>query len=171
MHSDLMIQLEGLKLQAYDCPAGKRTVGIGFNMDSISAIDIWEKLSIAEDFYKVYDKEIEISKDTAIALYKYIFDKCIDKADKRAKELGLNYSAMADYKRFILADIAYNTGSVNKWTKVFQLAAPEKVLYEARRRPKELMDNRVAKIGVYFGIINSIEEAKELGLEYTTNIG
>jgi len=165
---DLMIELEGLKLLAYDCPAGFRTVGIGFNMENPNAQRVWEKLDIKEDFDKVFYKEIEISKETAIKLFNHTWKWCIKQAKKRADELGLDYNAMPEYKQFILADIVYNTGSIKKWRKVLINKEPKSVLYEARRHPYFLMDNRVAKIGYFWGIIKDLDEAHKLGLEYAT---
>jgi len=70
----------------------------------------------------------------------------------------------------ILKDIVYNTGSLRKWRRVLLNTEPDDVLYEARRNPKELMDSRVAKIGHYYGLVDSVEHAKEIGLEYTKYI-
>ena len=170
MYIDLMVVLEGLKLLAYDCTSGKRTIGIGFNMDMIGAKELWLKLCIKEDFDLVYNQKIAISELSATMLFRHMWAGCDAKADKRAKELNLNYSAMADYKRFVLADIVYNTGSISGWTKVLQYKEPRRVLTEARRKPHKYLDNRVARIGNYFGIISSVEEAIDLGLTETTDI-
>ena len=167
---DLMVKLEGLKLEAYDCTAGKRTVGIGFNMESVGARKVWNKLEIAEDFDDVFYKRIQISEATASKLFHKTWKWCEKKAAERATELNLSYNSMPSYKRFILADIVYNTGSIKKWRKVLINKSPESVLIEARRNPKEIMDSRVAKIGYHFGIIKDIEEAKKLGLVYAKYI-
>ena len=71
-----------------------------------------------------------------------------------------------DYKKFILADIVYNTGSIKKWKKVLIKEDPNDVLFEARRNPKQIMDSRVAKIGYHFGLLKNIEEAHSIGLEF-----
>lgn len=166
MTIDLMKKLEGLELQAYDCTAGKRTVGIGFNMEQEGARNVWEKLHIKEDFDLVFNKTTLISEDSANMLFRDFWATCEAKASKRAEELNLRYSSMPDYKRFILADIVYNTGSISKWRKVLMNKTPESVLFEARRNPKEIMDSRVSKIGYHFGIIKDLEEAHKLGLEH-----
>jgi len=167
---DLMVKLEGLKLVAYDCTAGKRTVGIGFNMEASGARKVWNKLKIAEDFDDVFYKKAQISEASASKLFHKAWGWCEKKASERAKELNLEYNSMPDYKRFILADIVYNTGSIKKWRKVLINKTPESVLLEARRNPKELMDSRVAKIGYYFGLIKDLEEARHLGLEHAKYI-
>jgi len=167
---DLIIKLEGLRLKSYDCPAGKRTVGIGFNMENSGARKVWDKLDIQEDFDRVFYKEAQITEAEAVKLFNKTWKWCEKKASERAKELKLDYNSMPDYKRFILADIVYNTGSIRKWRKVLINKTPESVLIEARRNPKEVMDSRVAKIGHYFGIIKNLEEARHLGLEYAKYI-
>ena len=164
---ELMERLEGLELKAYDCTAGKRTVGLGFNMDASGARSIWERLNISEDFDKVHSRQEEIKESTATVLFEDFWVRCKARASRRCTQLGLDYESMPEYKRFILADIVYNTGSISNWTKVITNTEPRDVLYEARRNPKPIMDSRVAKIGYYFDIIGSVEEAKQLGLVYT----
>ena len=168
MHNNviLMGKLEGVELLAYDCSLGYRTVGIGFNMEQIGAKKVWSKLDIKEDFDEVFNRDIEISMDTATKLFNKVWKWCEKTASQRCNILGLSYRSMPEYKRFILADIAYNTGSVKKWRKVFLHKNPRDVLFEARRSPKELMDSRVAKAGYYFGIIKDLEDAHKLGLVY-----
>ena len=167
---DLMSRLEGIELLAYDCSLGFRTIGVGFNMEQVGARKVWAKLNIEEDFDDVFNKEIGISEETADRLFNKVWGWCKKKASERAKELNLEYNSMPDYKRFILADIVYNTGSIKKWRKVLINKTPESVLIEARRNPKELMDSRVAKIGYYFGIIKDLEDARHLGLEHAKYI-
>ena len=159
----LIEKLEGYEEYAYTDTEGKVTVGYGFNMDASSARDIWNKLEIPEDYDKVYDKEIDISKNTGLVLLCYIWGKAIKKAKARAEDLGYKWNEYNEFQKFILTDIAYNTGSVNNWTKVFA-ADGKTMLKEARRRQREL-DSRIAKIGYHYGVISSLEEAIEAGLE------
>lgn len=62
--------------------------------------------------------------------------------------------------------IVYNTGSISKWTKVVKNTQPNDVLVEARRRPHEILDSRVAKTAKWYGFIGTVEDAKLLGLKY-----
>ena len=169
---ELMVRLEGIKLKAYDCPKNIRTVGVGTSLEKPNIRDIWKELEIKEDFDKVFNKEIKISMETAKKLFEYDWNDARQKVIHRIEELKLPFKLgdMPFWKQFILIDIAYNTGSVKKWKKVFLRTNPKDVLYEARRHPYELMDSRVAKIGYYFGIIDTLEEARELGLEYAKYI-
>jgi len=167
---ELMKRLEGLEFKAYDCTAGKRTVGLGFNMDALGARSIWQRLNIPESFNRIYNQQEKIEESTAIILFEDFWARCKKKASIRCAELDLDYESMPEYKKFILADIVYNTGSISNWTKVITNTEPRDVLYEARRNPKPIMDSRVAKIGNYFGIISSVEEANQMGLVYAKYI-
>ena len=170
MDIELIGRLEGLRLLAYDDSLGFRTVGYGFNMEASGAKEEWEKLGIQLDFDAVFNKRAMITDTAARVLFRQIWAHCIDKAKKRASELDVDYDKLPEWHQFILTDIAYNTGSVSKWSKVFTNTKPDDVLLEARRNPKKLMDNRVAKIGHYFGLVKSVEEAKAKGLVYTKYI-
>lgn len=166
----LMKKLEGLEEVAYKDSLGYVTVGIGFNMDAAGARGLWEELGVQEDFDKVYKKEEKISIESAKLLFDVIWAKCVEAAVNRAEQLGIDYESLPEYHKFVLADIVYNTGSVSKWSKVFTNTEPKKVIFEARRNPKQLMDSRVAKIAYAFGIVGSLEEAKSIGLEYAKYI-
>ncbi len=167
---ELMERLEGLKFVAYDCSLGFRTVGYGFNMEQVGARKTWNKLNIQENFDLVFDKQLPISQETADLLFMKVWKWCVNTASARCEELGINYGSLPEYKKFVLADIAYNTGSVRKWKKVFLMNNPRDVIYEARRNPKEIMDSRVAKIAYYYDIIKTLDEAHELGLEFAKYI-
>lgn len=161
-----MVRLEGLELEAYDCPDKFRTVGIGFNMQQKGAKYIWQKCFVTEDFQKVYDQKIEISENSAKRLFNYQFNYSVKKASRRAKKINVNYENLPEWHKFILADIHFNTGSVANWKKVFIETEPKKVLFEARRHPEELMDSRVYKIGKWFNIVQNKQEAIDIGIKY-----
>ena len=149
---ELMKVLEGCEYTAYRCTSGFVTVGV------------------AEDFDSVYEGESTISDDTAEALFEDIWSKCEMSARNRCKELKLNYDGMPEYKRFVLKDIVYNTGSISNWYKVLVNTDPRDVMYEARRNPKRVMDSRVAKISYHYGICKDLDDCIALGLEYAKYI-
>jgi len=167
---ELISILEGCKTKSYLDAVGRVTVGIGFNMDRPGARKAWNKCEIEQDFDAVYDGSEELDQESIHRLFFFCWDYAIGKAAKRARELGLDYYRFPRYKQFILADIEFNTGHVHKWRKAFVYDRQHEVLFEARRKPYKLMDNRVAKIGKYYGIINTVEDARNLGLEYATNM-
>jgi len=164
---ELMKILEGCESTSYVCTSGKVSVGVGFNMQQVAAEVIWNELGIKEDFNDVYQGVQEISDDTSFKLFEYFWENiCEGAVILRCAELELDYHSMPDWKKFILKDIVYNVGSIKKWRKVLVETTPNKVLYEARRRPHKLMDSRVAKIAKFYGFIDTVEDAKELGLIY-----
>jgi len=166
---ELMDILEGHETTSYLCTAKKITIGYGFNMDSSVARNIWIRLNISEDFDNVYNKKEEITQSTASILFNDFWIRCEDKAKDRCDELKISYKELPQYHKFILCDIVYNTGSCKNWKKVFLETEPKKVLLEARRKQHEL-DSRIAKIGKYFNIIDTIDEAIEIGLTETRYI-
>ena len=167
-HIDIEKRLEGISLIAYDCSRGFRTVGIGFNMDSVGAKKVWEKLSIEEDFQEVYNKKTMLSMESVDKLFSHIWNWSEKQVKKRCldPEINIDYNELREFHKFILLDIAYNIGSVSKWKKVFLNDKPLDILFEARRHPYEMMDSRVAKIGYQFGLINSIEDCKNIGIKF-----
>ena len=130
-----MKKLEGCKKTVYEDTNGNFTVGIGFNLDSNGAEDLWAKARIPEDIDKVRDGSIELSDESIESLFKVSWEWCIARAEARSLNLDLDYFSMPAYKQFILADIVYNTGSVTKWKKVFMNTEVADILVEARRRP------------------------------------
>ena len=167
---ELMKRLEGMMTTSYDCTSGKRTVGIGFNMDAIGARKVWDKLQILEDFDAVYNKKQKLSEESASRLFDKTWNWCKKKAEERCAELGVDWEPMAAWHKFVLADIVYNTGSISKWSKVVKETAPGRVLIEARRRPHEIMDSRISKTAKYFGFIDTVEDAVAMGLKYAKYI-
>lgn len=164
---ELMKVLEGYKYKAYLCTAGKVSVGVGFNMEQVDAEILWKELGIEEDFEAVYQGVQAISDETCYKLFKHFWDNICEIAVRtRCIELNLNYDAMPEYKKFTLKDIVYNTGSIKNWYKVLVNIDPRKVMFEARRRPYELMDSRVAKICYAYGICKDLDDCIAMGLEY-----
>jgi len=160
---ELMKILEGYSDISYVCTKGKTTVGVGFNMDQASAKIVWQELGIPEDFYDVYNGITGVSEDTCYKLFNYYWDIAEKAVRTRCIAVDEVYDEMPEYKQFVLKDIVYNTGSIRNWYKVFKEQEPKKVLYQARRRQRDL-DSRVAKIGKYYGLITSLEDAHNIGL-------
>ena len=155
----ILVKLEGKKSTVYVDSLGYRTVGIGFNMDALHAEVIWDRLDIKEDFRLIYNGLEELSDESIEKLLYYQFQNSYYKAAKRAFKLDVDFFLLPEWHQFILADIHFNTGSVKKWYKVFKYRDPKDVIYEARRKPYNLMDSRVAKIAYHFGLLKTIDEA------------
>lgn len=159
----LIKSLEGFRSRAYTDTTRHVTVGYGFNMDQLSAHSTWTLLGIPVLFEEVYDGRTELPEKYARLLYEYYWDMSVVRAKERSHDLGYFYEQFNDFKRFILADIQYNTGSIENWTRVFDESSDLSVLFEARRK-QENIDSRIAKIGYYFGVIDSLDDAHSAGL-------
>lgn len=161
---ELMKILEGYSSEVYVCPAGYRTVGVGFNMDQRAARVIWRELGIVENFDEVLAGKAEVSEHTSYVLFKYFWDNvCESQVRTRCRQLNLNYDGMPDWKKFILKDIVYQTGSIRGWTRVLTEIAPRGVLKEARRK-QHYVDSRICKTAYAYGLVNTVEECKDIGL-------
>ena len=156
-------KLEGFRSISYVDTAHKRTVGFGFNMDTLYSKSIWSDLKIEEDFDKVYDESQLISRDSSYILFNDFWKRSVILARTRTKELNLDWNSFPDWKKFVLADIAYNTGDLQSWRKVFIATDSDEVLFQARRKQKEI-DSRIAKIGYHYGLIDNLAHAKAIGL-------
>lgn len=65
---------EGEKAQAYDDTTGNRTIGIGFNMDSPNAPDVWKKAGIATPFKEAYAGRAQLAPEEITNLANTSFD-------------------------------------------------------------------------------------------------
>ena len=160
--------VEGYRTKAYKDSQGLTTVGVGFNMEQTGAQKIWEQAGVDQDFEAVKSGKEELSDQNIEKLLSVTLSDSESKAQARAEELGLKWEELPDWHQAILTDIAFNTGSVKGWRKVFLNTDPIEVLREARRREggkhTKGMDNRVARIGLSLGLITSVEEARAAGL-------
>lgn len=159
----LMCILEGYKTEVYKCTEGYNTIGFGFNMDQENAERVWRDLGCNESFVEVRNGLESISYTTAKILLEDFWYNCEIKASDRCNQLGVEYDKLPEWHRFILCDIVYNTGSISGWTKVVTATEPKEVLVQARRRQRDL-DSRIAKIGYYYKLIDSLDEAHKIGL-------
>ena len=147
---------------------GYKTVGVGFNMEQTGARKIWEAAGITKDFDEVFDGTTELNVPEMKQLLYVTIGNSTKAAEARAKELGVDWGKLPAWHKTILTDIAFNTGSVSGWKKVFTNTDKKDVLREARRLESKKhtmgMDNRVARIGLELGIIDTLSQARALGL-------
>ena len=167
---EIFKRLEGFRERVYDDILGYKTVGYGFNLDRPYAREIIKKaMAIDKTFpgyIDLYNGNKILSKEQATVILKLEIRDAVKAVINRSKDLGYDYNSFPFYKKVILLDIQFNTGKIWQWKLVFEKQNPREVLYEARRHPYEAMDSRVAKLGYQLGIIGSLEEANEIGLEY-----
>ena len=176
---NIIKKLENYENIVYVDSLGNKTIGYGFNLDDPLASEIFETVvnknydkysDFVSTFDDIYYGNIAITEELAHDILEYMWEKAYIDAIKRADELGISLIKEPFYKQVLVTDIQFNTGKIYQWKKVFTEKEPARVLYESRRHPEELMDNRVAKIGKCFGIINNIKDAHRIGLINTTNI-
>ena len=90
-----LILEEGLCLNTYLCPAGKRTIGVGHNLDAMPIGDI-----IGRKFNNT------ITKEEALKILKFDVNKVINQLNDKLdffSELPANH-------QFVLIDLAFNMG-------------------------------------------------------------
>ena len=132
-------------------------------MKQPSGYILWNMAGVMTNFYDAFEGKTAITEEEAQALFYFMFKDSIAKAKTRAKELDIDYGKLPEWHQFIVADIAYNTGSVSEWTQVFVRTKPNEVLGAARRKQHEI-DSRVAKIGYHYGLIRNLDHAHRIGL-------
>lgn len=170
--TDIIKNLEGYKNKVYIDTAGKRTIGYGWNLDDPSAKQVFN--AVVTDnftefgyflgaFQEIYDGDIDITPSLAEEILDRYLHVSYTLARHRAEELGIDLDKEPFWRKVIVTDIAFNTGSCEGWTRVFKVKTPRACLAEARRKQREL-DSRVAKLGYQLGIIADLEEAHMLGL-------
>lgn len=163
---DIMTLIEGYRETSYKCTAGKVSIGFGYNMDGIGAENKWNKLKIKEDFDDIYYGEEKLSRESALILLYTYWYRCELQAYNRCRVLGIDYNLLPRWHKFILADIVYNTGSIKNWKQVIVKTKPTDILVESRRKPHKLLDSRVVKIGKFFNLISTNEDAHKLGIDF-----
>ena len=169
---DAFSLVEGARKKVYEDSQGLKTVGVGFNMEQMGAEKLWNEAGIKKNFDDVYNGRVQLDDMDMQALLGLTIGTSEAKAQARAKSLGVEWAKLPEWHRAILTDIAFNTGSVTGWSKVFTETEPRRVLQQARRleggKHTAGMDNRVAKIGMQLGIISTNEQAKKLGLGFSS---
>jgi GH24 family phage-related lysozyme (muramidase) len=167
--TEIIKKVEGFRKSAYDDGYDNITIGYGTCLTCRSTSELLSMVSycnsVSKSTYIYSDLFNEsITKDYAEQLLSYDINQAIQKVNNRISELNYSWSDYREFHKILLIDIAYNTGNISKWHKVFNPnLSPKEVLFECRRLPHEL-DSRIAKIGYQLGIINSIEEARNIGL-------
>lgn len=167
--------VEDYRPESYLDSQGLRTVGVGFNMEQANAEKLWKQAGVDQDFDSIFDQRDKLSDINIQRLFRLTSSNANQMSRKRAEALGLDWDTFSPDKRAIISDAIFNTGKPNQWTKIFKANNLKNVLREARRKEGGKntagMDNRVARIGLRLGIIDSVAQAKALGLKLTSLSG
>lgn len=97
---------EGLRLASYLDTKGKRTVGVGFNMDSGNARKVWKDAGVLADFDAVYNGQQRLLPNEAQAL----LNKSHEIAVGDAQSLYPNFKQMSKAQQLALVNLSYNMG-------------------------------------------------------------
>lgn len=97
---------EGFRSESYDCPAGYRTIGYGFNLEKEGAEERVENLGY--DHESLLDKTSRISRVDAQKLLEE--DINIAREDARTYLGKENFESIDPTAKMVLVDMAYNMG-------------------------------------------------------------
>lgn len=101
-----LVNDEGVRLSAYKDTKGKTTVGIGFNMQSGIARDVWEKAGVSSDFDAVMRGETKITPEEAMALANTSYDIAVDDA----KSFLPNFDKLSPGRQEAVVNMSYQMG-------------------------------------------------------------
>lgn len=90
---------EGCQLRMYRCPAGKRTIGVGFNLDRRGGLKLLRELGI------VWQSGIDEEQARLLCIADFMV--CISEA----RQMYQNYDELTPKARAIIADMIFNMGS------------------------------------------------------------
>ncbi len=94
---EMLIRHEGLRLKPYHCPAGKLTIGVGWNL---------EANKLPPDIASYFRMNGEITEEMADRL----LDISIETATKQCQSLYMGFDGYPEARRFALIDFVFNVG-------------------------------------------------------------
>ena len=97
---------EGLKYNAYKDTVGKTTVGIGFNMDSPSAKNVWVQANIRESFNLVKNSNFPLSTASIASLV----NTCINNCKIDLRDVFDDFDTYPNYVQLALINLMFNMG-------------------------------------------------------------
>ena len=98
MICEMLKRHEGLSLKPYRCPAGKRTIGYGWNMDAHP---------LPEDIAACLRLTGAITEDMA----EWLLNISIDMATWQCRDIYKGFDGFRENRRFALIDFVFNVGA------------------------------------------------------------
>lgn len=98
---------EGCKIRVYNDTNLNKTVGIGFNMDSDKARDIWQQAGVKEIFTSVYMGDTTLSMESIWAL----LNACVDNCKEELRDIFPDFDTYPDYVQMALINLDFNLGA------------------------------------------------------------
>lgn len=129
---------EGLKHKAYTDTVGKRTIGIGFNLDDNKELakKLFKQWKL--DYDKVYSGEVALSDEQV----KKLFEMSLPIAVTVAKKFVNNFDSQPEDVKEVLINMAFNLGN-----KLHEFKKTKKYLEakDYKNASKEMLDSDWAK--------------------------
>jgi GH24 family phage-related lysozyme (muramidase) len=97
---------EGVRDKVYKDTTGNRTIGVGFNMDSGIARNVWKEAGIKKDFNAVRNGKEKITEEES----KKLFEKSYSIAVDDARALVPNFDQLGENQKEALTHLAYQHG-------------------------------------------------------------
>lgn len=95
---EMLKRHEGLKLEPYRCPAGKLTIGVGWNL---------EAHKLPEEIASYLRVHGEITEEMA----RRLLDISIESATWQCREIYPGFDGFSEARRFALIDFVFNLGA------------------------------------------------------------
>jgi lysozyme len=130
---------EGFRTRVYRDTVGKRTIGIGFNMDAPGARDRWVKAGVKTDFNDALNGRKTITKQEAEALFELVKGE----TELQARKLVRNYATLGKHQQAALKDMVYQLGASGAMAFARTRALIEKGDFSGAARA--LLDSRNAE--------------------------
>jgi GH24 family phage-related lysozyme (muramidase) len=157
---DFLREHEGFRNAVYKDHKGKRTVGIGFNMDATGAKDRFEKALPSVDFKEVYHGDRKLSD----AEVNTLFEKTITEYEK-IMDTKLGDVDLTEHQRVALLSMVFNNPSLlgpnlTKFVKDGDLnKAMEEILFKSNASShRGLQNRRVREAQFFMGSANPIPQ-------------
>jgi lysozyme len=154
---------EGFSPRVYKDTVGKRTVGIGFNMQQPGARQIWEEAGIEVPFNDVLTGRDEITEQDAERLHEVMMDKAASAAPRLIKGVD----SLSENRQAVIRDMLYQLGEgeARKFAPTFKLIEKGRFAEAAARLQKAKIasqaPNRVARNAYMLEHNVSREEAEK----------
>ena len=124
---------EGFEPRVYRDTVGKKTVGIGFNMDAPGAKEIWAKAGIKESYDDVKAGKQLLTKASAESLY----NTTAGIAKSGAAQLVKNFAELGQHQKTALEDMVFQLGKTGAMGfSKFRAAVEDGNFAEAARQLK-----------------------------------
>jgi len=99
-------QAEGERDKVYKDTVGKRTIGIGFNMDSPNARVVWKNANVKTNFDDALNGKAKITKDEIQSLLRTTYET----AEKDARDLVPNFDKHPESIQNALVEMSFQLG-------------------------------------------------------------